>query len=244
MSDPSFLSLIIDLCILAVIIAMAAGGWKNGILSTFLRFFSGLIAIFIAYKLYGKLSDYLCSAGLQAKLASHLNLNVLLGIDENTSLPEAAGQTDSSVLIEQLKLPQVIKDALEKHNNRETYALMGVSSFLEYLAMYLAKIILNGLSFLAIYLVSVLILHVIARHLTGLNKVPLLGFFNRLLGLLCGLGLSYLVVVIVLLILVTISPGIPALYTFQEALDKSVIGSWFMSHNPLLGWSTSLPLQG
>ena len=48
------------------------------------------------------------------------------------------------IAIENLKLPQSMKDALIENNNSEVYNLLGVDHFIEYVSAYLAGILINA----------------------------------------------------------------------------------------------------
>ena len=47
------------------------------------------------------------------------------------------------MMIEQMELPQPMKDALLENNNSEIYHLLGADSFFEYVGSYLTSMILN-----------------------------------------------------------------------------------------------------
>ena len=60
---------------------------------------------------------------------------------ENTELPAA-----QRIAIENLNLPQSVKETLLENNNSEFYHMLGVDQFAEYVSTYLADILINAVS--------------------------------------------------------------------------------------------------
>ena len=63
---------------------------------------------------------------------------------------EAADAAPPSVqrsIIEEMELPEQLKDALLENNNSEVYEALGVSSFTHYVSRYLANSLINIISF-------------------------------------------------------------------------------------------------
>lgn len=115
----------------------------------------------------------------------------LEGSDEDSSAPVRSEQRQA---IEDLKLPQEIKDILIENNNSEIYQSLGVSAFADYVGQYLADVILHALSFLALFAVVRLAIFVVVKWLDLVARLPILSGLNQLAGALLGLiqGLFYL----------------------------------------------------
>lgn len=66
------------------------------------------------------------------------------------------------------------------------------------------KLVAGVLAFLVLFIVLQILFRLIARALTSINRIPVIGFFNRLggaaLGLLAGVVLAYILLVIVSLV--------------------------------------------
>lgn len=103
---------------------------------------------------------------------------------EEAAQPDRITQTE---LIENLPVPQVLKDMLLNYNNDEGYKSLQVTNFQDYLIQFTATVILNVISFVAAVIVVQLLLWVAIAALDILSHLPLIGFLNRLAGLLLGL---------------------------------------------------------
>jgi len=67
---------------------------------------------------------------------------------------EAADAAPPSVqrsIIEEMELPEQLKDALLENNNSEVYEALGVSSFTHYVSRYLANSLINIISFFLLF---------------------------------------------------------------------------------------------
>ena len=65
-------------------------------------------------------------------------------------------------LIDSLPLPKMLKEDMKEKNTAGTYRDLEVKNFSDYIAKYLAELLLNGISFLASFLLATIILRVIA----------------------------------------------------------------------------------
>lgn len=98
--------------------------------------------------------------------------------------PSRIEQTE---FLENLPVPEVLRDLLLDYNNEEGYTSLGVSTFQDYVINFIATVILNVISFVAAVVVVQVVLHLAIAALDILSHIPLLGGLNRLLGLLLGL---------------------------------------------------------
>jgi len=94
---------------------------------------------------------------------------------------------EQTELLENLPVPEVLRDLLLDYNNADGYASLGVSTFQDYVIHFIATIILNVISFVAALLAVQLVLRAAIAALDIISHIPLLGGVNRLLGLLLGL---------------------------------------------------------
>lgn len=97
------------------------------------------------------------------------------------------GKIEQTEMIEELPLPQVLRDLLLDYNNAEGYERLQVSTFQDYIVQFAATAILNVIAFI----VSVILVHILLRIVIAalglLTHLPVIRFVNRIAGL--GLGL-------------------------------------------------------
>lgn len=120
------------------------------------------------------------------------------------SVSEQLLQTESSddlPLLERLILPESVKKALGKNENIQNYGNMAVETFAEYVAEYLAAIIVNGLSFLLSYVIAAFAIRMMAYGLDGMSHLPVLNGINRAAGAIVGMIKVVIIVWIALLVI-------------------------------------------
>lgn len=136
---------------------------------------------------------------------THLQENLAKKCSElllNSEYDEAL-KTDQVMIIEDLELPENIKEMLLENNHAESYDLLEVSGFHEYVGAYLAKLIINALAYLLSFVIVWTVLRVILIALDVVTMLPLLHGLNQLAG--GVLGLVYGVVLVwIAFLLVTI----------------------------------------
>ncbi len=103
-------------------------------------------------------------------------------------------KTDQVFMIENMELPENIKEMLLENNNTEAYDLLAVSGFHDYVGAYLANLIINALAYLISFVVVWTALRAILLALDVVAKLPILHGINKLAG--GVLGIIYGVVLI------------------------------------------------
>ncbi len=185
-----------------------------------------VVAVFIAYHVIDGLRR-----GFIRKVVSALSLVVTLVlvtyltpqittfIQDHTSLHENLQEkcselflsdeynedvkTDQVFMIENMELPENIKEMLLENNNTEAYDLLAVSGFHDYVGAYLANLIINTLAYLISFVVIWTALRAILLALDIVAKLPILHGINKLAG--GALGIVYGVVLVwIAFLLVTI----------------------------------------
>ncbi len=105
-------------------------------------------------------------------------------IGEQSDLVDEGMQTE---IIDELPLPNVVRNLLHSNNNEEGYLELNVSGFVEYIVEFLSTLILDVISFIIAIILVQIVLHVVIAVLNVLAHFPVISIVNRVAGL--GLGL-------------------------------------------------------
>ena len=152
-------------------------------------------------------------------LVTYLTPHVTTFIQDHTSLHENLQQkcseiflneeynedvkTDQVLMIENMELPENIKEMLLENNNTESYDILKVSGFHDYVGAYLANLIINALAYLLSFVIVWTAIRALLLAMDVVTKLPILHGINKLLG--GALGMVYGVVLIwIAFLLVTI----------------------------------------
>lgn len=109
-------------------------------------------------------------------------------------------------IIEQLDLPEPLKDALIENNNNEVYQLLGVEAFSAYIASYLANMVFYVLGSIVLFILSYVLIRLLIGWLDLIAKLPIIHGVNQIVGAILG-GLEGLLVLWVLCLIVTFFSG-------------------------------------
>lgn len=116
-------------------------------------------------------------------------------------------KTDQVMMIENMELPENIKEMLLENNNKEAYDVLKVSGFHEYIGAYLANMIINALAYLLSFVIIWTLLRAILLALDVVAKLPLLRGINQLAGGLLGLVIGIVLVWIAFLLVTILCNG-------------------------------------
>lgn len=197
----NYLPYIVDGICLVVVLGFFITGWKTGFASSAVKTCSFLIAIVITYFFYSRVSAFLCQAGMEQAIVEHIQIET-----EEISL---------------LNLPGIVKFQLSENNTSAVYAALGVTSMMSYLKHALARIIINGVSILVVFLVSVVLLGVIAKQLRHVNKIPLVGMVNELLGGVCSLIVGGVLIMFSVFVITSLSTSVEGFKILSDAIENS-----------------------
>ena len=106
-------------------------------------------------------------------------------------------------MIEGAKLPGVFQKLLLDNNNSEIYETLGVKTFGDYICRYFAKLIADILGFLLTFLVLTIVARIVVYVFGFIEKLPIIGGFNRVAGGALGL-VTGLIFVWVLFVAITL----------------------------------------
>ena len=158
-----------------------------------------------------------------------------VGIDDilyNLGLETQTQKADEWLIIEELPLPDQLKNLLVENNNIEVYRLMGVEFFRDYIGGYLADTVLKAVVFVVLFILVYLTLKVLVIWLDLIAKLPILSGINKMAGAVLG-GIQALLFIWILCIVLTIFSRTEIGRIVFEQVNASLWLSWLYDHNML-----------
>ena len=223
-----FLPYIIDAGVIFVIVLYLSKGWRKGLVRTLVTMLSCVIAIFLAWRLYGYVADFLRLIGIQDKIAA--------AFGAGSQAPAQPGITEATAYIEKLFLPETLKNSMVGNNNYEVYAALGVATFRDYVGVFLANIVVNAIALLVVLIGSFILLKLFGRSLSFVNRIPLIGLANRLLGMAASGIVGYFVIELVMFLFTMLATGQNVFTGIVRAIESSTVAVWFYHTNYLVDW--------
>ena len=148
---------------------------------------------------------------------------------------EAADAAPPSVqrsIIEEMDLPEQLKDALLENNNSEVYEALGVSSFTHYVSRYLANSLINIISFFLLFAAVFGGLRVLSVSLNVVSRLPIISGLNRLAGAVLG-GAEGIFFVWIAALLITLFSATASGELFLNQIENNIWLTWLYDHNML-----------
>ncbi len=223
-----FLPYIIDVCVMFIFVFYLARGWRKGLARTLITMLSCVLALLLAWQLYGYVAEFLRSIGVQEKIAA--------GFGIRNRAPVEPGLIEATAYIESLFLPEALKNSIIGNNNYEAYAALGVNSFGEYIGVFLANIVVNAIALLVVFFTAFLGLRLVGRGLSLVNHIPLIGLANRGLGMLANGIVGYFVIQLVMFFLTMMATGQNFFAGIVLGIENSAVAVWFYHTNYLVDW--------
>ena len=114
---------------------------------------------------------------------------------------EEASRLEQTQIIEELPLPDALKKELLQNNNKAGYERLSVETFTDYIAGYMADLIMNLITYVVSLLVVWILLRIAAMALDIISHIPILHGMNHIFGFLIGLVQGVFLVWIVFLVI-------------------------------------------
>lgn len=223
-----------DIVVLIILGISVLTAYKNGFVKTCFDFFSTIVSLILAYKLYPTSSAWLRSTGWFSTIKSSVESTI--NIKEVVSDMTLSAQTS---LINSLELPNFLKTALLKNNNTEVYGMLNVSQIEDYISSYIANICINVVAMVGTFLVVLIIIKIIAGVIDLVAKLPVLNFFNKTAGAILGLAKGVIIIWIVCMV-ITFFYSKPALQPILLAIQQSTIAKFFYNNNMIIFMVTQI----
>ena len=221
--------LIVDLVCLGLILVFVVFGLIRGFFKRVFKIAVTIGALLIAYFFCDNLLNLLESQfGLLTKLTDKI-----IGLDLFKIPSEVIqGNLSESIIaaVESMGLPEFIAEAaLNSAASLESSIGNSIEGVTLHISTILSRYILIGASFVALLIVSKLILSIIAAILTKIIELPVISSIDKLLGAIMGLIKGFLVVT-VLVYLVSVIPG-GIFDDLRQLLSTATFGKFLQENN-------------
>jgi len=223
----------VNYCFIAVVIILLWGlirGYNKGFLRIAVSLIGIVLVIFVATKVSPYVSDFVMERTTAYEDVRHKIIDIYA--EKNSALdntiPENQGLT-----IQSYNLPDLLAGALISNNTDQMYDMLAASLFEEYISGYLARIVIKAGSFVGVFIVFGIVMLLILGAIKIIEKIPVLRFFNRLMGMVAGFSISLIwiwVFYIVVLIFFTDSIGS---WMFSQ-IKENVLLAYLFNNNLLL----------
>lgn len=227
--------------IIAIICICGLVGLRRGLFKTLFGFIALILSIVVTYVVNPYVTEYIIDnteiyteieSRVYKKIEDKMEAKVKASLEDagvTTNLKEMTAEETAKLFeeepdkatqmqyIDELNIPSSVKTSIIENNNDAVYESFGITSFYSYLAKYAARLILNALCFVAIFIVLRLIFLLIRIIISQvIDSNPVLAGVNRLGGFLLGIVWGFALIWIFMII---------ASFAFGSSYDSMIEGN-------------------
>ena len=221
--------------ILLILILFIWMGYRRGFIREIVSFFFVFLSLSLAWAINPYINDFLIS---ETPVYSTIQETCTDFVQKQSSDLENEMES-SSQFIDGLNLPEILRKNIEKNNNTENYAELSVNTLTEYVSGYLARTIVNGLSYVLAYILATIGIRIVVYILNLIAGLPILKTANKLTGGLVGF-VKGLVFIWILFLILTVLCSTEIGKTSLELIEKDSLLSVIYQYDPLIQICTKI----
>lgn len=153
-----------------------------------------------------------------------------------------AEKADQVLAIEEMPLPDNIKEMLLENNHYEAYDILQVTGFYEYVGAYVARTIINALAYLIAFIAVWTAVRIVLAALNIITALPVLHGINKAAGGVLGAAEGLILVWIGFLLVTVFCSGVLGQRIF-EMIQENAFLTWLYQNNLLMDIIAGLILQ-
>ncbi|MCL2405649.1 MAG: CvpA family protein [Defluviitaleaceae bacterium] len=231
----------LDIGMIVILFIFAIIGYRRGLVHTVYRFISFFAALFLAVRLHPYVSralrDSFVYDGIRGRIADSANLEA--AFREHAPSPGIGIAFQDRNTIDALPVPGPLRELLYNNNTPAVRDVLRVGTLEDFIAGFLANIVINAISLLLVFVAVLLLLKLIGSALHIVDNLPVISSVNRLggfvIGAVLGAGVVWLGLVVVTIFFSTISNEIA-----YELIQGSSVTGWLLENGWLLAGMTAV----
>lgn len=178
-------------------------GFKRGLIKMSFSLVSMLVVLILVNILTPSVKELLRKTPIYTGISSNIEEYVREQISSSTENMTQTGVNAQKKIINELPLPNGVKEALNDNNNEESYENMAVSNFSQYIAISLSDMILGAVTFVLLFIAISILIKILVQILDIIAKLPVIHTFNTVGGAAAGL-LESIIIIWIACIVVTL----------------------------------------
>ena len=219
-----------DLLVLCIIVGFGAIGLMNGFVYSIFRLVSFLVSIVVSFKFYPVVAEFLMKTNFYVSVKGSILKNLVL--QKAMFLPKASSQAKDAAadaVISQMHLPSFLKSSITA-KMPDPSKLIDIDKILDLASTELAKIVINIVSLVLLYILIRIALIFVRFILQGIAKLPVFKQMDKLGGFAFG-AVEGLLTIYILCAVLMLFNSTPQFRPVFESIDNSVAANFFYQNN-------------
>ena len=219
---------LLDIISAIIFIVCVYTGAKKGLIQMAFNLVGGLLSFYITSRLYPVVSVFL-KANTNIYFLLKVKVIDTLSVGETISTYIQAGE---DAVISNLPLPGSITSMIKESNIPSVYSILNVSTLEDYIGSFVANMLLNIISAVAVFVLVAVAMRFAATTLNIIARLPVIRKFNKIGGALVGSFISFMVIWAIINLYCLLFIG--ATPANEQILNTSQVGIFIHEQNLLL----------
>ena len=173
----------LGIAVLALIAAACIMGFQKGFVKEIVSVFFMLISFLLVWAVNPYVNTFVKE---YTPVYDTIQDKCQTMVSEQIGNKKTLDKEEQNQVLENMELPDLLKNALVENNTAETYRYLAVSTFTEYISDSLAVMAVNGISFLISFVLSAAVIKLLGFILNVLTKLPVINGINKIAGAAVG----------------------------------------------------------
>lgn len=173
----------LGIAVLALIAAACIMGFRKGFVKEIVSVFFMLISFLLVWAVNPYVNTFVKE---YTPVYDTIQDKCQTLVSEQIGNKKTLDKEEQNQVMENMELPDLLKNALVENNTAETYRYLAVSTFTEYISDSLAVMAVNGISFLISFVLSAAVIKLLGFILNVLTKLPVINGINKIAGAAIG----------------------------------------------------------
>ena len=173
----------LGIAVLALIAAACIMGFRKGFVKEIVSVFFMLISFLLVWAVNPYVNTFVKE---YTPVYDPIQDKCQTMVSEQIGNKKTLDKEEQNQVMENMELPDLLKNALVENNTAETYRYLAVSTFTEYISDSLAVMAVNGISFLISFVLSAAVIKLLGFILNVLTKLPVINGINKIAGAAVG----------------------------------------------------------
>ena len=173
----------LGIAVLALIAAACIMGFRKGFVKEIVSVFFMLISFLLVWAVNPYVNTFVKE---YTPVYDTIQDKCQTLVSEQIGNKKTLDKEEQNQVMENMELPDLLKNALVENNTAETYRYLAVSTFTEYISDSLAVMAVNGISFLISFVLSAAVIKLLGFILNVLTKLPVITGINKIAGAAVG----------------------------------------------------------
>lgn len=212
---------------LVLIVAACVTGFRKGFVKEIVSIFFMLLSFLLVWLINPYVNTFIRE---YTPIYKAVEENFQDLVEKQIGDRKSIGKNEQEQLMENLNLPDILKNKLIENNTVETYQYLAVQTFTDYVSDSLAVMVVNGVSFLISYVLSVIVIRLLGVILDILSKLPVISGINKIAGGIVG-GAKCVIFIWIALLVLTLLCNTELGKAGMDLVQKDTVLGWLYEQN-------------